>query len=147
VPCDQSHFVVAYRDSSGDFSHDCTPFRQTASSLGTIFLALNRLMTFRLDDLSSNAATDIHKKGPHVMRPLFSPFCHKAGRGAAFNRARKALAAATIAISAGSTSFQPRVLRPQSGLTQSCCGDNSPSALSSRASISPCVGTRGLWMS
>ena len=49
--------------------------------------------------------------------------------------------------SAASVSGQPRVFRPQSGLTHRRSTGIRSAALSSNATISSTVGTRGEWMS
>ena len=56
-------------------------------------------------------------------------------------------AAATMFCSAASVSAQPRVFRPQSGLTQRLRGGMTCAAFSSSRVMSSADGTRGLWMS
>ena len=57
---------------------------------------------------------------------------------------RRARAAAVMLRSAASVSDQPRVFRPQSGLTQRLCGGITCAAFSSRRCMSCTEGTRGL---
>ncbi len=61
--------------------------------------------------------------------------------------ARSALVASTITLRAASVSSQPRVLRPQSGLTHSRSAGICLAALRIRSSIQPWLGTFGEWMS
>ena len=61
--------------------------------------------------------------------------------------ARSLRAASTIADSAAFVSGQPRVFKPQSGLTQSWSAARPERALCSKSSISSALGTRGEWMS
>lgn len=60
---------------------------------------------------------------------------------------RSCRAAATMLTRAASVSGQARVLRPQSGLTQSRSTGTRRAALRSNLMISSVVGTRGEWMS
>ena len=69
-------------------------------------------------------------------------------RGLAYaSSARSALVAATITVRAAVVSSQPRVLRPQSGLTQSRSAGICLAALRSKPSIQRWLGTLGEWMS
>ncbi len=61
--------------------------------------------------------------------------------------ARSALVASTITLRAASVSSQPRVLRPQSGLTHSRSAGICLAAFRIRSSIQPWLGTFGEWMS
>src|SRR5699024_3868624 len=58
---------------------------------------------------------------------------------------RSARAASTMFFSAGTTSSQPRVFRPQSGFTQIRSAGSTSLALRRRLTISSVVGTRGEW--
>jgi outer membrane protein OmpA-like peptidoglycan-associated protein len=62
-------------------------------------------------------------------------------------RSRMTFAAATMLRNAATTSDQPRVLRPQSGLTHNLSAGTTSLALASSSTISSVLGTRGEWMS
>ena len=61
--------------------------------------------------------------------------------------ARICRAAATMFFKAASVSAQPRVFRPQSGLTHSRSAGTTAAALRISRTISSTGGTRGEWMS
>src|SRR5471032_2524654 len=79
-------------------------------------------------------------------RPLDVPLYPQAA-GDAYAASRKALAAATILVSAGSTSAHWRVFRPQSGLTHRRDAGMRSAAFRISCSMCRCVGMLGEWMS
>ena len=69
-------------------------------------------------------------------------------RPSPYSSARTSFAAATMFSSAGLTSGQPRVFRPQSGLTQSRSGGMAAAArAAAAAAISSASARAGEWMS
>jgi hypothetical protein len=86
------------------------------------------------------------KNGRAISASLFN-FPRASREQSHFTASRIARAALTIAARAGRTSFQCRVLSPQSGLTQSWAGDNTLEAFFKSPSISSSVGIRGEWIS
>ena len=80
---------------------------------------------------------------PSLVMPVLS--CCLLGDQA--SSARSARVASTITLRAAVVSSQPRVLRPQSGLTQSRSAGICCAALRMRSSIQPWLGTFGEWMS
>ncbi|MNT85273.1 hypothetical protein D3C72_2254200 [compost metagenome] len=84
---------------------------------------------------------------PENRRAALKAALHAAWVGLCHAAARICRAAATIFFKAASVSTQPRVLRPQSGLTHKWAAGITALAFCSNATMSGVEGMRGEWMS